>query len=311
MKAINLGLSVMWGDCNIGANECYQNGILYTWNEIMPEIDTLSALHAPVAISSSMKCDIAERMYGSGWQVPTKEHLIELMQNCDFEFIPAGTTRLLKATGPNGNSIYLPLAGNEDWNSNKAQGGFYWSSTKAIEEKNHAYQLRIADQIILGYNKMQVRQSVRPVYRSQGMISKKNYNKVTNPIHYTKADHNYIIGQITRLCNEFNIPYSLTEIRRINHEMSQKIPMIDYTQTLKLTPHNALGHGNVTFFYLNGQKLKGMLIEKATKEYIESVKDCGLVYGVILGVGSITYGSDLRTDTIIKLKPDEIYVRLY
>ena len=35
MKAVNLGLSVMWGDCNIGAKECYDEGNLYTWNEIL------------------------------------------------------------------------------------------------------------------------------------------------------------------------------------------------------------------------------------------------------------------------------------
>lgn len=164
MKAVDLGLSVMWGDCNIGAKECYENGTLYTWKEIMPEIDHFSAFHAPVAVPSFMKYDIAEKMYGSGWQVPTREHFLELLQNCEFEFVPAGMTKLLKATGPNGNCIYLPLAGNEDWNGNKAQGGFYWSATEATEAYNHAYQLKITHQLAYGYNHINVFQSVRPVY---------------------------------------------------------------------------------------------------------------------------------------------------
>lgn len=165
MTAIDLGLSVMWGDCNIGAQECYEDGNLYTWNEIMPKIDRCSAIFSPAALPSSMTCDLAEKMYGSGWQIPTKEHIIELMQNCEFEIIQLLTKKfLLKVTGPNGNSIYLPLAGNKDWNGNKVKGGFYWTSTKAVEENNHAYQLRIADQIIWGYNHMKVHQSVRPVY---------------------------------------------------------------------------------------------------------------------------------------------------
>lgn len=300
MKAIDLGLSVKWGDCNLGANECYENGNLYKWEDIIPKAER-----------HSIKYDLVEKLCGSGWRVPSKEHLIELMQNCEFEFIPAGRTRLLKATGPNGNSIYLPLAGNEDWNGNKALGGFYWSSTKAHEEHYHAYQLRIADQIILGYNNMQVRQSLRPIYIPHSTNNKKNYNKVANPVHYTNADFNYVLGNVTRLCDELNIPYSLTEIRSVNREIAQKIPMIDHARTLKLAPQNSLGHGNITFVYLGGQKLMGMLIEDATKEYIENVKDCGMVYGVILGVGSITYGSDLRADTIVNLKPNEIYVRLY
>ena len=164
MKAVDLGLSVMWGDCNLGANEVYQEGNLYKWTEIVPEIDYYSALRAPVAVPISMTSDIAEQTLGSGWKVPTKDHIIELMQNCEFEFIPAGGTKLLKVTGPNGNSIYLPLAGNLDWNGNKAQGGFYWTSTKATEAYNHAYQFKITHQWAYGYNNINVLQSVRPVY---------------------------------------------------------------------------------------------------------------------------------------------------
>ena len=71
MKAVNLGLSVMWGDCNIGAHEFYEEGSLYTWKEIMPKIDRCSAISGPAAIPDSMTCDLAEKMYGSGWQIPT------------------------------------------------------------------------------------------------------------------------------------------------------------------------------------------------------------------------------------------------
>ena len=95
MTAIDLGLSVMWGDCNIGAQECYEDGNLYTWNEIMPKIDRCSAIFSPAALPSSMTCDLAEKMYGSGWQIPTKEHIIELMQNCEFEIIQLLTKKFL------------------------------------------------------------------------------------------------------------------------------------------------------------------------------------------------------------------------
>lgn len=167
MVAIDLGLSVMWGSCNIGAKDIYEEGNLYTWKEIVAKVDNLTAIFAPIVIPNSMTCDLAERMFGSGWQVPTKEHIIELMQNCEFEPIWLGTKFIMKATGPNGNSIYLPLAGNRDWNGAKAKGGFYWTSTKAIEDDSCAYQLRIYDQIILGYNDVDVCQSVRPVYSAK------------------------------------------------------------------------------------------------------------------------------------------------
>jgi hypothetical protein len=310
MKAVNLGLSVMWGDCNIGAKECYDEGNLYTWNEIMPEIDRGRALRAPVAIPDSMKCNIAERMHGYGWQVPQKEHIIELMQKCEFEFVQLGLKTAVKVTGPNGNSIYLPLAGNRDWNGNKVQGGFYWTSTKAVEEPNHAYQLRISDQMIWGYNHINVCQSVRPIF-IPNVSTKKNYNLVRNPLLYSYVDYSYIQGQIVNLCRGLNIPFSLSEIQNADRNILQKIPMIDYAQVLKLNYKNELGHGNITFVFTAKQRFVGLLIEGATKEYIDSVKNCGMVYGIILGEGSITYGADRRTDTVVKLNTDEIYVRLY
>lgn len=164
MKAVDLGLSVMWGDCNLGAIEVYQEGNLYTWTEIVPEIDYYNALLSPVAVPNSMTSDIAERILGYGWKVPTKDHIIELMQKCEFEFVPMGLKKAIKATGPNGNSIYFPLGGNLDWNGNKGQGGFYWTSTKATEAYNHAYQLKFTHQLAYGYNHINVQQSVRPVF---------------------------------------------------------------------------------------------------------------------------------------------------
>ena len=310
MKAVDLGLSVMWGDCNLGANECYENGKLYAWNEIMPETDNNTSLGAPVAIPSTMTSDLAEKMWGFGWKVPTRNQMLELMQHCEFEFIPVGRTKLLKATGPNGNSIYLPLAGNLDWNGNNAQGGFYWTSTKAIEESGHAYQMCIAEQITFGYNYLNVCQSIRPVYISVHKF-KVNYNRVDNPINYNQAGFDYIKFQIVNWCTKLNIPYKISEFKKASSAISKRIPMADYMRVIQLEQGNALGHGNVTFLYSWNQQLVALLISNASEEYISSVKDCGLVYGVILGLGSITYGSDLRTDTIVKLKPDEIYVRLY
>ena len=33
MKAIDLGLSVMWGDCNLGASSPERSGGIYTWTD--------------------------------------------------------------------------------------------------------------------------------------------------------------------------------------------------------------------------------------------------------------------------------------
>ena len=225
------------------------------------------------------------------------------MENCEFEFALMG--KALKATGPNGNSIFLPLAGN-DWHGNKVRGGFYWTSSKATEDKNSAYQLRISDsQVICGYNLMDVLQSVRPIYCPQNN-GDKNYNKVDNPILYTSVTFEYIMNRLKNLCGELHIKYGLSEMQTSNG-LFKKFSAATSKQILKLGQGNALGHGNITFLY-SSEKLVGFLIEKASKSYIESVKDCGMVYGIIYA--SVTYGEEKRPDLINELDPDDVLVWL-
>lgn len=290
MKAVNIGLSVMWGDCNIGAQEVYQEGYLYRWKDILSE----------------SACDLAEKTYGSGWQVPTKEHIIELMQNCEFEFVPAGMAMLLQATGPNGNCIYLPLAGNRDLYGNKIQGGFYWSSTRAFEDNHSAYQLRISDQLIWGYNHIDVRQSIRPIYH-QKRDYKINYNKVDNPMHYKDVTFTDLKNKIENLCKKLHIRFNWSGSQLTNSSF-RKFPVATSKQVFQLEQGNILGHGNITFIFSGGQKPVALLIEKVSRQYIDSVKDCGMVYGVIYA--SITYGEEQRPDLINKLDPDDILVWL-
>ncbi len=307
MKAVNLGLSVMWGDCNMGANECYEDGDLFAWNEIVPEVHRLSALHTPVAIQNSMTSDLAEKIYGKGWQIPTKEQMLELMQNCEFEFALGG--KAIMATGPNGNSIFLPLAGNRDWMGDRANGGFYWTSTAALEENDHAYHLRISDQITFGYNYIAVCQSVRPIYCPPQESDRKNYNIVKNPKLYTEVNFNYIKDQIENWCKELNIPYKLDPFQEVDRNTKSKVPVALYMQKLLIRKGNALGHGDITFVFAIGKKLIGLIIENSSKKYINSVKNCGMVYGTIYG--SATFGEECPVDSIVKLKADDIYVRLY
>lgn len=305
MKAVNLGLSVMWGDCNIGAQECYEEGNLYTWKEIVSETDRLSALRAPVAIPDSMKSDLAEKLYGAGWQIPTIEHIIELIENCEFEFALMG--KVLKVTGPNGNSILLPLAGNENRFGNKVEGGFYWSSTKASEDYNSAYQLHISDcQVIYGYNFINVYQSVRPVYCPINN-EEINYNKVDNPILYTKVTFDYLKDNIEGLCKKLHIRFNWSELQSTNSSF-RKFPVATSKRVIHLEQGNILGHENITFIY-SSHKLVALLIEKASKEYIDSVKNCGMVYGILYA--SITFGENQRPDLINKLDSDDILVWLF
>lgn len=113
MTAIDLGLSVLWADRNVGASSSYGNGNYYTFDE----------------------AGSAVRSMGSGWRLPTKAELEELNSKCSWSWTGSG----YRVTGPNGNSIFLPAAG---WSRGGSEYnvdiiGNYWSSTPIGSD--HAY----------------------------------------------------------------------------------------------------------------------------------------------------------------------------
>lgn len=70
--------------------------------------------------------------------LPTKEQLIELKDKCTWTWMDNG----YKVMGPNGDSIFLPAAGNRNCGSKVydiGSSGFYWSSTPGGSE--HAWYL--------------------------------------------------------------------------------------------------------------------------------------------------------------------------
>ena len=61
-------------------------------------------------------------------QLPTATQFMELWRKCKWVWVSNG----YRVTGPNGNSIFLPLAGKRDCDGtlqNNTLEGYYWSST--------------------------------------------------------------------------------------------------------------------------------------------------------------------------------------
>ena len=81
-----------------------------------------------------------------GNKLPTKEQLEELKNQCTWTWTGSG----YKVVGPNGNSIYLPAAGNSSCNGGGVFGvgsyGYYWSSTPLGSD--YAYFLYFASDYV-------------------------------------------------------------------------------------------------------------------------------------------------------------------
>ena len=133
---VDLGLSVKWAACNVGASYPSDNGSYYAWGETMPKsIYTLgdcSTFHVDMGdISADAKYDVGRAKWGGSWRLPTRAEMQELIDYCTWAWTSLGGRKGYKVTGPNGNCIFLPAAGFSSGASLDYTGnyGYYWSST--------------------------------------------------------------------------------------------------------------------------------------------------------------------------------------
>ena len=146
--AVDLGLSVKWASCNVGANSPEEYGDYFAWGEISPKSsyteDNSLTYDVPMSdISGNPQYDAARANWGGGWRMPTKSEIDELVENCTWEWTKLNGVNGYKVTGPNGNSIFLPAAGYRYGMSSYNVGsyGFFWSSTPYEDYDYDAYCL--------------------------------------------------------------------------------------------------------------------------------------------------------------------------
>ena len=135
-KYVDLGLSVKWATCNVGAEKPEEYGDHFAWGEksTRESYDTKSSVtfHKEMFdISGNADYDVATANMGKMWRIPTQIELKELKEKCTWTWISENDVKGYKVTGPNGNSIFLPVTGYYCCVSHNSvkEYGFYWSST--------------------------------------------------------------------------------------------------------------------------------------------------------------------------------------
>lgn len=173
-NAVDLGLSVLWADCNVGANNPSEFGGLYGWADVTGGKTTLNnnlypSSNPPMSICANVKYDIARKKWGGAWKLPTKDEFNELIKKCTWELDVINNSGGYIVTGPNGNKIFLPFAGQRKGDKNIAEYiGIYWSGNSSLKachgDKNAAYSLSLsAYNISTVLTPRFMGQSVRPV----------------------------------------------------------------------------------------------------------------------------------------------------
>ncbi|MBR5174658.1 MAG: Ig-like domain-containing protein [Bacteroidales bacterium] len=144
MTAVNLGLSVNWGECNLGAAAPERFGYYYAWGETEPKnvysLDNYQFYdgeyyawnkppryvymdysfcvpvftkysHRDQKVSLDPEDDAAHVLLGGDWRMPTPEEWQELIDNCSWEWTTVNGVAGQRGTSlKNGESIFLPAA---------------------------------------------------------------------------------------------------------------------------------------------------------------------------------------------------------
>lgn len=154
--AVDLGLSVKWAACNLGAASPEEYGDYYAWGEVETKVDYSKESYqfpsrgnysppyeSPGGLSdiSGTQYDAATVNWGAGWRMPTKLELIELTDNATVVYTNYNNVEGVRFIGPNGNCIFIPFAGarNEYGKWRRGEDCYLWSSVAEDNEYSDAY----------------------------------------------------------------------------------------------------------------------------------------------------------------------------
>lgn len=186
VHAVDLGLSVKWACCNVGASVPEGYGGYYAWGETEEKssytwdtykywsdkdgdgnVDEKEFTNIGSNISGT-SYDVAHVKWGGSWRMPTSDEFNELYGKCSWEWTTVNGVKGYKVTGLNGNSIFLPAAGHRFDTDVYFRGsdGYYWSATLYDDVSGSSYCFCLNDDcngwLCLSFNRCEG-YTVRPV----------------------------------------------------------------------------------------------------------------------------------------------------
>ena len=162
---VDLGLSVKWATCNVGAESPEEAGFYYAWGETeikdtynwgnykwyVASEDLLSKYcnestgggYADYLKTLQMGDDAASVMWGSEWHIPTADEFSELIDYCSWTYTTvnnvSGYLITSNVPGYTDNSIFLPSVGYRSNATLQAGIDAYWTSSVSEENYNNAW----------------------------------------------------------------------------------------------------------------------------------------------------------------------------
>ena len=187
--AVDLGLSVLWGSCNLGASKPEEYGYYYAWGETKPnswfggpwykwgngeeggftKYNTGAQWGTVIDNRTTLlpEDDAALFRLGLPWRMPTESEMKELVENCTWEWTQVNGVNGY-AVSRSGSSIFLPAAGYREGPGGEyevSESGMYLSSMIMPENPLNAFCIRFQERSNhLTYYFRTSGYTVRPVY---------------------------------------------------------------------------------------------------------------------------------------------------
>ena len=174
---VDLGLSVKWATCNVGAEKPEEYGDYFAWGEVAPKekYDWKTYLYCKgTSITMTKYCgdssfgyngftdnktvlesedDAATANWGGSWRMPTDAEMTELREKCTWKWTTQNGVNGYKVVGPNGNSIFLPAAGYMDAGTLYLAGSYgdYCSCSLSVSYSYDVYRIFFNLSFVLMY----------------------------------------------------------------------------------------------------------------------------------------------------------------
>jgi uncharacterized protein (TIGR02145 family) len=184
---VDMGLSVRWGTCNVGAATPEEYGYYFAWGEVeTKEYYQLNNYRWAASVSGMIlkyctnsflgnvdnktqlepEDDAAHVICEDMWRIPTEYEFNELINNCSITWTSSnGVYGLEFVSNKNGNSIFIPAAGYYyDVEKDASYFGYYWTSSLDINDSTKARQFAFnEDGHNLSSSTRYFGQTIRPV----------------------------------------------------------------------------------------------------------------------------------------------------
>lgn len=141
-RAVDLGLSVLWSDQNIGASGPDDAGRLFGYGDISGAVTTCSYADYVSQDVVGTDRDPAYVFWGGGWRMPTASEVNELVERCEWRWTVRDGVEGYVVKGRSG-SIFLPTTGQRSGKevSYAKTRGYYWSGEVSEADDDYASAL--------------------------------------------------------------------------------------------------------------------------------------------------------------------------